>query len=563
MGDSPGNIGQISFYDAARGECYRDFADPVGITSRAVIQGLFGILPDALNKRVIIRPGFPVAWDHASLKTPDLEFSYHQSGMTDTYHLVPGFPVRPEPELHLQARYSHVKAVLINGKQASWQNDTGAVGRPGIIIKCPLSEKYVIEIEWAGHLVDGTPRKSIAAVGDLSEINIGQPIDKVYDPQHVLSGISTGNQIVKGVVAGQAGQRTFFVRVTDGDLTWWHPVHIQVKEPVAVENVDPESGRLKLRVFNNSNAIFRGRLSVNPGKSSFEMPLTLEGGISSVVIEVPDSFAAKGSNKVVVTSETSCIMADTVLVNWAITPSTHAKWLYVDLKDQFNDKVTNIFKNEYLTPRSPYTTLQIPTQGIGEWCHPLMTAEIDDSGFRESIVQGVFHSPQNFSFKSEPDTIRSNIAFTSLWDNYPDSLSVPLGGKASHAYLLMAGSTNPMQSRFVNGEVRIDYTDGSSDRLDLINPDTWCPIEQDYFVDGAAFYIDTPRPYRVQLKTGLVSRDLGKELNIEGVEPRRIEGGAAVILDLPLDNRKKLKQLTLKAFANDVIIGLMGVTLKR
>ncbi|MCB5696755.1 hypothetical protein LIQ92_17840, partial [Fusicatenibacter saccharivorans] len=25
LGDSPGNFGQISFYDAARGECYRDF----------------------------------------------------------------------------------------------------------------------------------------------------------------------------------------------------------------------------------------------------------------------------------------------------------------------------------------------------------------------------------------------------------------------------------------------------------------------------------------------------------------------------------------------------------
>lgn len=37
-----------------------------------------------------------------------------------------------------------------------------------------------------------------------------------------------------------------------------------------------------------------------------------------------------------------------------------------------------------------------------------------------------------------------NIAYTSLWDNYPDSITVPLKGKASHAYLLMAGSTNPM-----------------------------------------------------------------------------------------------------------------------
>ena len=59
LGDSPGNFGQISFYDAARGECYRDFGDPIGVASRVLIQGLFGILPDALNKQIILRPGFP------------------------------------------------------------------------------------------------------------------------------------------------------------------------------------------------------------------------------------------------------------------------------------------------------------------------------------------------------------------------------------------------------------------------------------------------------------------------------------------------------------------------
>ena len=63
LGDSPGNFGQISFYDAARGECYRDFGDPIGVASRVLIQGLFGILPDALNQQIILRPGFPDDWD--------------------------------------------------------------------------------------------------------------------------------------------------------------------------------------------------------------------------------------------------------------------------------------------------------------------------------------------------------------------------------------------------------------------------------------------------------------------------------------------------------------------
>ncbi len=39
MGSSPGNLGQISFYDASLGEEYRDFGDVVGITSRAIVEG--------------------------------------------------------------------------------------------------------------------------------------------------------------------------------------------------------------------------------------------------------------------------------------------------------------------------------------------------------------------------------------------------------------------------------------------------------------------------------------------------------------------------------------------
>ncbi|QNP54198.1 DUF4450 domain-containing protein [Hymenobacter qilianensis] len=49
LGSSPGNIQQVSFYDAHRGELYRDFADPIGVTARTLLEGLFGIVPDALG----------------------------------------------------------------------------------------------------------------------------------------------------------------------------------------------------------------------------------------------------------------------------------------------------------------------------------------------------------------------------------------------------------------------------------------------------------------------------------------------------------------------------------
>jgi hypothetical protein len=42
-----------------------------------------------------------------------------------------------------------------------------------------------------------------------------------------------------------------------------------------------------------------------------------------------------------------------------------------------------------------------------------------------------------------------------------------------------------------------------------------------------------------------------------------INGGAATVLDLPLNRNKVLKEMTLVTVANDVVIGLMSLTLVR
>ena len=126
----------------------------------------------------------------------------------------------------------------------------------------------------------------------------------------------------------------------------------------------------------------------------------------------------------------------------------------------------------------------------------------------------------------------------------------------------MAGSTNHMQSRIDNGLVVVAYTDGSADTLRLRNPDNWCPIEQDYYVDGKAFTAPEPRPYRVCLGTGTVSRNLGHALDIKGVYGREIPGGAAQMLRMPLNRQKRLRSLIVRTISNDVVIGLMAVTLQ-
>jgi hypothetical protein len=169
--------------------------------------------------------------------------------------------------------------------------------------------------------------------------------------------------------------------------------------------------------------------------------------------------------------------------------------------------------------------------------------------------------PQGISFSTPGTEGKNNILFTSQWDNYPKEYSIPISGKASHAWFLMAGSTNPMQSQLDNGVLVVEYTNGTKDTLALRNPETWWPIQEDYYTDGFAFALKQPRPVRVHLKTGAII--VPDEKSIAKYNGRKIDGGAATVLDLPLDLSKTLKKITLKTIANDVVIGLMGITLLR
>lgn len=484
LGGSPGNFGQVSFYDAARGECYRDFGDPIGVASRALIQGLYGILPDALNGKLLIRPGFPAEWPYASLVTPDVSFNYHREGKTDVYKIAQHFSKSLSLELQCRARMDKVVRLTINGQPATWKQIEISVGQPVLSITVPAATTCEIKIDWGGSLIKTTIADAGRSfkVGDRFQLALSQyKVNKLYDPQGVLEDARINGKEIEGRVCGEVGSRTLFAHVRQGDLAWWQPINVAVKADVA------------------------------PISPAFE----------NVVA-------------------TSC------------RP--------VNMDTAFNASVTDIFRNEYLTPRSPYTTLQLPKQGIGEWCHPKTTAEIDDSGMRAQVRDGLLSTKLGVSFRTPAQG--RNIAFTSLWDNYPDSLRIRLSGKASHAYLLMAGSTNHMQCHIANGIIRVHYTDGTSDTLTLVNPENWCPIEQDFFVDNIAFKLKAPRPYRLHLKSGLVSNNLEKDLGIEGVYGRPIDGGAAILLDMPLNPKKDLSYLTLETLSNDVVIGLMSITLQ-
>jgi hypothetical protein len=232
----------------------------------------------------------------------------------------------------------------------------------------------------------------------------------------------------------------------------------------------------------------------------------------------------------------------------------------VDLTDFFNDRVSDIFEfGKYRSPRSPGVSLSIPAQGIGAWAgHVKEMADIDDTGLRS--LGGSLKLPNGVYFTTPHQDTVPNAVFVSQWDNYPNEITVPLNGQAQRLFLMMAGSTNHMQSRIENAALVVQYTDGTETKFPLVNPTNWWPIDQDYFIDDYQFRRPGPLPPRVDLKTGNV-RFLKRESFVG--TGGKIEGGAATILALPLDPSKTLKSLNIHAIANEVVIGMLSATLER
>ena len=418
LGSSPGNFGQLSTMDRATGEGYRDFSDVTGISSRAFIEGLYGITPNALDGKCIIRPGFPAAWDSASVHTPYLDYSFRRVGGKDVFDI---------------------------------------------------------------------------------EQNFARPLQIVIR-QNMGGG-----------------------KYKDTELTADKRQHVELATIKPVVDDEAEAKRT----------------------------YTLADAVAEQTADRWGTMTGVGND---------------------FDQLNDGKRRMVNMDAAFNSEVSDIFKNQYLTPRSPYTTLCVPTQGMGDWCSTKKLAKIDDSKLRSMVKDGTFETLPGLSFRTPAEG--KNIAYTSLWDNYPDSITIPLSGKASHAYLLMAGSTNPMQFAIENAVVRVEYTDGTTDELMLVPPVNWCPIEQDFVENAVAFAMPAVRPYRIGLNTGIVSRHLFRDSHYQEAATAgdlpdmklamcALPGGAATMLDMPLNAKKKLRSLTLCALSNEVVVGLMGVTLQK
>ncbi|MBE6190294.1 MAG: DUF4450 domain-containing protein [Rikenellaceae bacterium] len=459
-GTSPLNFGQLSHFDAARGECYRDFADPIGVWSRALTEGLFGIRPDLTGheQRVTVQPAFPDEWAYGGINLPDISYRMERDSAQTTYTLSHNYPAGTMIELIVEAQ--RLNSVTLNGESIAYT---------------PIESTYTPKVK-----IRFTEREAVIRIDNSVAKSEAESL-KTHPMRNV-------------------------VYMEQNGIRYWDEAHIQY------------------------------------------------------FIE--------------------CALPREYFLNHT--------YRMVEIDSVMNARVTDIYRNQYLSNRPKNsTTLQIPMHGFSEWCHPTDTVSIDDSGLRNSLLQtAIDDRAGRYIIKTEGVEIPfrlihtgQNICYTSLWDNYPTSVTIPMEGKGYRLWLAMAGSTNPMQWGVANGVVRIRYRDGEAEEYGLHpskpkNGIRWTSIEADPYYNYGSFSVpyfeatgneyqrNHEVPIRILLKTGEAKRLLGDKVGNEGMGSPYVDGGAAILMPFEINPDKELEAVELETLSNDVVIGLMGITVE-
>ena len=223
-----------------------------------------------------------------------------------------------------------------------------------------------------------------------------------------------------------------------------------------------------------------------------------------------------------------------------------ARWACVDVSPQFNGDIRTIFQQQYLSPRPATCSLRLATDGYSTWQMMLDSQHkvpaIDLTGVAALLDPARrLRTPQGVPFAWAEGG--KNIAFTSMWDNWPRQVTVPVNKRAQGLWLLVCGFTNPMQGRIANAELRLNYADGVVEKLELVPPfNFWslCPFgraDYDYPRDG--FALPKVPPATVQLGNNC----------------------RAILLNQRLRPGVELASVTLETLSQEVIIGLLGASL--
>ena len=201
----------------------------------------------------------------------------------------------------------------------------------------------------------------------------------------------------------------------------------------------------------------------------------------------------------------------------------------VDITEFFNCKMEDIHNQDYDSPRPEGFSIGVLVNGRSAWewnqCGRNKVA-IDDSMFR--TANGIIRTNSGIPFMTPAEN--ENVACVTQWDRFPTEMSIPLSGNGKEVALLFVMSTNSMQTQVEHIRFTVTYADGTTEVDKLVYPfnvDDWMtPALQ---TENETFYFS--------------------------------EYNHAIVQRISVDPTKELASVKIEAIANEIVMGLVGVSI--
>lgn len=203
----------------------------------------------------------------------------------------------------------------------------------------------------------------------------------------------------------------------------------------------------------------------------------------------------------------------------------------IDISEHFNCEMTELHNQSYIRPRPEGFSMGMYQNG--RYSHNWNqrgrnVVYVDDSALRGS--GGTVYSPSGIPFKTPAEN--ENLACVSIFDVFPTAFEVPLDGKGKEIALMFIASACCMHSYVENARITVTYSDSTTEETKLIYPeslDDW--LTSALTTKAEIFYFS----------------------NFNHATVKRIR----------LNPEKELQSVRIEAVANEVILGIAGISVKR
>lgn len=237
----------------------------------------------------------------------------------------------------------------------------------------------------------------------------------------------------------------------------------------------------------------------------------------------------------------------------AAVDTAGADFEMLSVSEQHNGAVQKIFKQKYRSPFKGINRLSIGTDGYSPWTFTFWGSKPPEISLMPELeVRNTVYSDNGIPFRWQGG--KRNVAFTSLWDNWPSEISFSVNKTAQAIHFLIVGSTNPMQCGIANAELELHYASGKTESIDLINPENFWSVcgykgagevsdqtgADDYSYETDAFCLPKIPPKQILLGNNCRACVLSYKTLPETIE-----------------------SISLRTLSQEVVIGLCAITIQK